>query len=187
MRLLDGCSRAGAVRLTGMLAVAVAAFCVGASAAAATEVIRTIPVGNEPYAVSSDGTHVWVANFGPFTVGEIEAPSGELIRTTPVGSAPSGVSSDGAHVWVTNNASETATEIEASTSSGVTDVKGNAEGRLFTFNRDISKCGVSATLNEGPASVVYAERNEFPNQLVTKTDVEGEKVAAGGVDLVVSC
>ncbi len=72
-------------------------------------------------------------------------------------------------------------------SSGVTDVKGNAEGRVFTFNRDISKCGVSATLNEGPASVVYVERNEFPNQLITKTDVEGEKVAAGGVDLVVSC
>ena len=72
-------------------------------------------------------------------------------------------------------------------SSGVTDVKGNAEGRFFTLNRDISKCGVSATLNEGPASVVYVEHNEFPNQLITKTDVEGEKVAAGGVDLVVSC
>jgi hypothetical protein len=72
-------------------------------------------------------------------------------------------------------------------SSGVTNVTGNAEGRFFTFNRDISKCGVSATLNEGPASVVYVERNEFPNQLITKTDVENEKVAAGGVDLVVSC
>jgi hypothetical protein len=72
-------------------------------------------------------------------------------------------------------------------SSGVTNVSGNAEGRFFTFNRDISKCGVSASLKEGPASVVYVERNEFPNQLITKTDVENEKVAAGGVDLVVSC
>ena len=35
-------------------------------------------------------------------------------------------------------------------SSGVTNVAGNASGRFFTFNRDISKCGVSATLNEGP-------------------------------------
>jgi hypothetical protein len=82
-------------------------------------------------------------------------------------------------------------EVDASgsvvASSGVTNVTGNAEGRFFTFNRDISKCGVSATLNEGPASVVYVERNEFPNQLVTKTDVENEQVAAGGVDLVVSC
>jgi hypothetical protein len=82
-------------------------------------------------------------------------------------------------------------EVDASghvvASSGVTNVTGNAEGRFFTFNRDVSKCGVSATLNEGPASVVYVERNEFANQLVTKTDVENEKVAAGGVDLVVSC
>jgi hypothetical protein len=76
---------------------------------------------------------------------------------------------------------------EVVASSGVTNVAGNAEGRFFTFNRDISKCGVAATLNEGPASVVYVARNEFPNQLITKTDVEGEKVAAGGVDLVVSC
>jgi len=73
-------------------------------------------------------------------------------------------------------------------SSGVTNVTGNASGRFFTFNRDISKCGISATLNEGPATVVYAERNEFPNQIVTKTSFEKEeKPAAGGVDLVVSC
>ncbi len=70
--------------------------------------------------------------------------------------------------------------------SGVTNVVGNAEGRFFTFNRDISKCGISASLNEGPAEAVYAERNEFPNQVITKTE-SGGKVAAGGVDLVVTC
>jgi len=73
-------------------------------------------------------------------------------------------------------------------SSGVTNVTGNASGRFFTFNRDISKCGISATLNEGPATAVYAARNEFPNQIVTKTAFgEENKVAAGGVDLVVTC
>jgi hypothetical protein len=73
-------------------------------------------------------------------------------------------------------------------SSGVTNVVGNAEGRFFTFNRDISKCGVSASLNEGPATVVYATRNEFPNQIVTRTSFqEAGKVAAGGVDLLVTC
>jgi hypothetical protein len=72
--------------------------------------------------------------------------------------------------------------------SGVTNVAGNAEGRFFTFNRDISKCGISATLNEGPATTVYAERNGTPNQVVTKTSIEpAEKSAAGGVDLVVTC
>jgi hypothetical protein len=70
--------------------------------------------------------------------------------------------------------------------SGVTNVAGDAEGRFFTFNRDISKCGIAATLNEGPAASVYAERGGAPNQIVTKTETE-EKVAAGGVDLVVTC
>ena len=65
-------------------------------------VIRTIHVGSDPYGVSSDGTHVWVANSYEATVSEIEASSGTVIRTIPVGSYPYGVSSDGTHVWVTN-------------------------------------------------------------------------------------
>ncbi len=120
MRPLDGFSRAGAVRLTGLLvaAVAVAACCVGVSSATAEGVIRTIPVGSEPRGVSSDGTHVWVANqgccFDEGTVSEIEASSGTVIRTIRVGYGPEGVSSDGTHVWVTNDWEDTVSEIEAS-------------------------------------------------------------------------
>jgi YVTN family beta-propeller protein len=116
MRLLDRFSRAGAVRLTGVLvaAVAVAACCVGVSSAAAEGVIRTIPVGHRPYAVSSDGAHVWVVNREENSVAEIEASSGTVIRRIPVGSVPQGVSSDGTHVWVTNSTADTVSEIEAS-------------------------------------------------------------------------
>ncbi len=112
MVLLDGFSRAGLVRLTGVLvvAVAVAACCVGVSSAAA----GVIPVGGSPRGVSSDGTHVWVANEEEGTVSEIEASSGTLIRTIPVGRNPNGVSSDGTHVWVTNSTEATVSEIEAS-------------------------------------------------------------------------
>ncbi len=115
MRLLDGFSRAGAVRLTGTLvaAVAIAACCVGVSSAAA-EAIRTIPVGSGPLGISSDGTHVWVTNVFENTVSEIEASSGTVIRTIKVGSVPAGVSSDGTHVWVTNAKANTVSEIEAS-------------------------------------------------------------------------
>jgi YVTN family beta-propeller protein len=63
--------------------------------------------------VSSDGTHVWIANAGEGKVSEIEASSGTVIRTIPVGE-PIGVSSDGTHVWVTNNSRDTVSEIEAS-------------------------------------------------------------------------
>ncbi len=116
MRPLDGFSRAGAVRLTGVLvaAVAVGACCVGVSPGAAAGVIRTIHVGGSPYAVSSDGTHVWVVNCDEDTVSEIQASSGTVIRTIPVGSDPRGVSSDGTHVWVGNFNEDTVSEIEAS-------------------------------------------------------------------------
>ena len=35
---------------------------IGVSSASAAAVVNTIPVGSEPVGVSSDGTHVWVAN-----------------------------------------------------------------------------------------------------------------------------
>jgi YVTN family beta-propeller protein len=123
MRLLVGFSRAGAVRLAGVLVamVAVAACCVGVSSAAAEGIIGTIGVGSFPWGVSSDGTHVWVANYGgPYgggnTVSEIEASSGTVIRTITVGNDPIGVSSDGTHVWVTgiDAGDGTVSEIEAS-------------------------------------------------------------------------
>ncbi len=132
MRLLDGFLRASAVRMAGVLvaAVAVTACCGSMSSAAAAEVIRTVPVGAYPCCVSSDGTHVWVANSGYYpnektdgTVSEIEASSGQVINTTPIlsrllGSRPSGVSSDGAHVWVTNDHPEPFELDELEASSG---------------------------------------------------------------------
>jgi YVTN family beta-propeller protein len=116
--LLDGFSRAGAVGLAGVLVAA--ACCVGVSSAAAEGIIRTIPVGGHPWGVSSDGTHVWVANFGELfsysePVSEIDASSGTVIRTIPVRASGVGVSSDGTHVWVTNYDEEgTVSEIEPS-------------------------------------------------------------------------
>ena len=53
-------------------------------------VVNTITVGSEPYGVSSDGTHVWVANCGGDTVSEIDASTGTVVNTIPVGSNPVG-------------------------------------------------------------------------------------------------
>jgi YVTN family beta-propeller protein len=104
----------GAGRLIGALLAALAASCVAVSSAGAKEVIKTITVGSVPRAVSSDGTHVWVTDWGENTVSEIEASSGKVINTIKVGEKPYGVSSDGTHVWVTNLADGTVSEIEAS-------------------------------------------------------------------------
>ena len=104
MRLLDGFSRAGAVRLTGVLvaAVAVAACCVGVSSAAA------------------EGSSARSPSARPVACLRMEPTSGSRTPTTKARSVrskrraapssarspsarPLGVSSDGTHVWVTNS------------------------------------------------------------------------------------
>jgi YVTN family beta-propeller protein len=96
----------------------VAGCCFGVSSAAAG-VIDTIYIGDSPYAVSSDGTHVWVTNLGEGSVSEIEASSGTVIRTIPVGASAFDVSSDGTDVWVTSPSAELVTEIDASSGTVV--------------------------------------------------------------------
>jgi len=86
----------------------------GVSSASAAAVVNTIPVGSDPEGVSSDGTHVWVANYAGDTVSEIDASTGTVVNTIPVGSLPRGVSSDGTHVWVTNFDGDTVSEIQIS-------------------------------------------------------------------------
>ena len=108
------------VRSLGALAL-LAALClaIGVSSASAAAVVNTIPVGKSPWGVSSDGTHVWVANWGDDAVSEIDASTGTVVKTIPVGSNPEGVSSDGSHVWVANWGDGTVSEIDASTGTVV--------------------------------------------------------------------
>ena len=103
----------GLVAGLGVLA-AVGVSCAAGSSAGAAEVINTIPVGSVPLAVSSDGTHVWVADYDEDAVSEIEAASGKVIKTIPSACCyPAGVSSDGTHVWVVNHDNASASEIDA--------------------------------------------------------------------------
>jgi YVTN family beta-propeller protein len=108
------------VRLLGALAVLAAVWlAIGVSSVSAAAVVKTIPVGSAPEGVSSDGTHVWVANFGGGTVSEIDASTGTVVKTITVGSEPEGVSSDGTHVWVANSNGGTVSEIDESTGTVV--------------------------------------------------------------------
>ena len=109
--------------LTGSLVVggALTAMVVGGQIpASASAVIKTITVGVSPTAVSSDGTHVWVANNGDGTVTELNATTGAVIGAPiSVGSGarsgPDAISSDGTHVWVANSNDGTVTELNAAT------------------------------------------------------------------------
>ena len=61
---------------------------------------------DNPDAISSDGTHVWVANFEGGSVTELDASTGALVQVLSAStydfSTPDAISSDGHHVWVTN-------------------------------------------------------------------------------------
>ena len=85
--------------------------------------------------VSSDGTHVWVANDNSDTVTELDAATGAVVQTIAVGSEPYGVSSDGTHVWVTNGGSDTVTELDAATGTIVQTITvANARQRVLRWH-----------------------------------------------------
>jgi YVTN family beta-propeller protein len=99
--------------------IAVGSVFVDSLPAYAAAVVQTTGVGSEPYAVSSDGTHVWVANEDGSSVTELNASNGSVVQTIGVGGVPESVSSDGTHVWAANTGSNTVTELDASTGAVV--------------------------------------------------------------------
>ena len=77
------------------------------SADAAVSGVQVLGWGfNVPGAVSSDGTHVWVANNGN-SVTELDAVDRGLVQVISGPSYgfnyPAAISSDGTHVWVAND------------------------------------------------------------------------------------
>jgi hypothetical protein len=72
---------------------------------------------NVPDAVSSDGTHVWVANYFGNSVTELNAATGGLVKVIKGPSygfdRPTSISSDGVDVWVANYAGNTVTGFPA--------------------------------------------------------------------------
>jgi YVTN family beta-propeller protein len=149
-------------------------------ASAATGVIRTIPVGSYPDGVSSDGTHVWVANATEDTVSEIEASSGTVIRTIPVGSYPTGVSSDGTHVWVTNE-DNTVSEIEASSGTVIRTIPVGHEPN--GVSSDGTRVWVT-NLTEATASEIEASSGTVIRTI--PVDYEPNGVSSDGTDVWVT-
>jgi YVTN family beta-propeller protein len=70
-------------------------------------VIATVPVGYSPVAAASDGTYIWVANYGADTVSKVDPVSATVTQTISVGHFPVWVTYDGTNVWVSNTSDET--------------------------------------------------------------------------------
>jgi streptogramin lyase len=98
---------------------------------------------NDPDAVSSDGTHVWVANSGGDSVTELDAATGALVKVI-LGARyqfnyPDAVSSDASHVWVANYYGDSVTELDAATGALVKVLSGARYG--FGFPDAVSADG----------------------------------------------
>jgi YVTN family beta-propeller protein len=83
------------------------------------KVIRTIPVGSEPYGVaaSRDGRKVYVANSASNTVSVINTATNKVRATIPVGTGPFGVAvtPDGSKAYVSNLDANTVSVINTAT------------------------------------------------------------------------
>jgi DNA-binding beta-propeller fold protein YncE len=68
---------------------------------------------DEADAVATDGTNVWVTNYGGDSVTELTAATGALVQVNSSSAYgfddPDAVATDGTNVWVTNAAAQSVT------------------------------------------------------------------------------
>lgn len=67
------------------------------------QVVATIPVGSEPFAVAATRTHAFIANVGSENLSVIDTKTDAVSATIPLDSIPNGVAAHGNRVYVTSN------------------------------------------------------------------------------------
>ena len=95
---------------------------------------ETITVGNSPFGVAFDGTHIWTANYSDSTVSKIVAATGAVDATIGVGDGPLRVAFDGTHIWVTNASDDTVSKIVAATGTVAATIDVGNEPRGVAFD-----------------------------------------------------
>jgi YVTN family beta-propeller protein len=81
--------------------------------------------------VASDGTAVWVANWGGNSVSRIDPASNTVVATISVGTEPAGVAVGGGAVWVANSGSASVSRIDPATNAVTATVAvGQGPGRV---------------------------------------------------------
>ena len=116
---------------------------------------------DNPDAISSDGSHVWVANIetespGGNSVTELDASTGALLRVLSASSYgfddPDAISSDGTDVWVANGEGNSVTELDASTGALVQVLSASSYG--FDDPGAISSDGADVWVANGAGNSV---------------------------------
>lgn len=126
-------------------------------------VVRTLPGGSDPeqFAVSPDGSRLYVSNEDVAKASIIEPATGKLVASVPVGTEPEGVavSPDGKLVVVTGETSSDITALDAASGQVLFHVAVDRRPRDLGFLPDGSRLYVSAEVG-GTVSVVDVERRQ---------------------------
>ena len=163
----------GALLVSGLALVTFGpASAVGAVGSKASQVSRSVTPAkqlsgvnvlgwgfNGPSGIASDGTHVWVANYGN-SVTELSASTGALVKVisgSRYGFNGSGaVASGGGHVWVANLGGNSVTELSASTGALAKLISGSSYG--FNSPLAIASDGTRVWVANGDGQSI----TEFP-------------------------
>ena len=140
-------------------------------------VTGTITVGSNPFGVSasSDGTKVYVTNYGANSVSVINTSTNTVVNTIGVGSQPMGivVSPDGSRVYVANQLSNTLSVINTLTNIVVATIPISLQPQGVTISPDGSRVYV-ANVNSNNISVI----NTATNTVITTIGVGTQPITA---------
>lgn len=83
-------------------------------------VIKTIPVGTNPFTIEYIDNYFWISNNGAGTISKIDPITDTVVATIAVGTAPRKVIKGGNYIWVPNTGSNNVTQIDPTTHATVT-------------------------------------------------------------------
>jgi YVTN family beta-propeller protein len=142
--------------------------------------LKLLPGGSDPeeFAISADGSRIYVANEDVGLASLVEISSGAILKSLPVGEEPEGVSlsPDGKFVYVTSENDGQVSVIETASNNLLTTLKVGRRPRVVAFLPDGSRAYVSLE-NDSALAVV----DPVKHTLLRTIRLQGEGVKPMGI------